>query len=216
MAAESDIDRVVQDKYLRDRQPGVLIEVGAAGPEHLSIGKSFRELRWRVISIEPNPVFCEAHRKAGNEVLQYACGDHDADGVPFTVVDSGGVEYLGAPVTYESFSSLGMRGEFVQLYRDLIEQKKVDPHQSSINVNVRRLDTILHEHMPTLRAIEVLAVDVEGWELEVMKGFSLESYRPRVVILENLFSDPAYHDHMKGRGYRLVDTLPPNEIYIPA
>jgi FkbM family methyltransferase len=211
MAAESDIDRVVQDKYLRDRQPGVLIEVGAAGPEHLSIGKSFRELRWRVISIEPNPAFCDAHRKAGNEVLQYACGDHDADGVPFAVVDSGGVDYMGGPVTYESFSSLGIRGEFAQLY----EQRKAELHQRSITVSVRRLDTILRDHMPTLRVVEALAVDVEGWELEVMKGFSLESYRPRVVILENLFSDSAYHDHMKGRGYRLVDTLAPNEIYIP-
>jgi FkbM family methyltransferase len=212
MAAEGDIDRYVRDKYLPDGQPGVLIEVGAAGPEHLSIGRSFRELRWRVISIEPNPAFCETHRKAGNEVLQYACGDCDADDVPFAVIDCDGLEYMGAPVTYESFSSLGMRGEFARMYE---RERRAGWSERAITVSVRRLDTILHEHMPTLQVVEVLAVDVEGWEVEVMKGFSLERYRPRVVILENLFSDSAYHDHMRGRGYRLADRLPPNEIYLP-
>jgi FkbM family methyltransferase len=40
-----------------------------------------------------------------------------------------------------------------------------------IRVNVHRLDTILAEHAPEPEHIDVVSIDVEGWELEVLRGF---------------------------------------------
>jgi hypothetical protein len=88
MAAEKDIDRIVQSEFFSDNIPGVLIEVGAARPDYLSIGASFRERGWQVISIEPNPGFCELHRAQGHNILQYACSEEDKDDVDFYVVNS--------------------------------------------------------------------------------------------------------------------------------
>ncbi len=79
MAAEGHVDRLVLDAFFRNRSKGVVVEVGAARPDYLSIGASFRALGWKVIAIEPNPEFCAAHRAMGHDVLEYACSDQESD-----------------------------------------------------------------------------------------------------------------------------------------
>ena len=104
--AEDQIDRVVRETFFQDiSYKGLIVEVGAAGPEYLSISRHFRDSGWKVLAIEPNPEFCELHRKAGFDVLQYACGDHDENDVDFEVVYQP-AQYKDGQVTYESFSSL--------------------------------------------------------------------------------------------------------------
>ena len=210
MAAEKDIDKVIQDRFFPTERKGVLIEVGAAGPSYLSIGASFRERGWMVIAIEPNPYFYEQHLSAGHQILQYACSNEDKDQVDFYVVNLNAAEYLGGNVSFESFSSLGIKGGFAE---DL-KKSAHNPETKVIKVDVRRLDTILAQHYPELSTADVVAIDVEGWELEVMRGFSTERFRPKVVVLENLFRSRRYRSFMHKLGYRLWKRLKPNEIYI--
>jgi hypothetical protein len=61
--------------------------------------------------------------------------------------------------------------------------------------------------------VDLLVVDVEGWELNVMRGFSSERYRPKVVVLENLFDEQAYIQYMRSIGYERTLQLGPNDIY---
>ena len=210
MSAEHDIDKIVRDAFFPHRKDGVLIEVGAARPEYLSISASFRRLGWKVISIEPNPHFCAEHRQLGHDILQYACGDRDEDDVAFTIVNSHGADYLGGKVSYESFSSLGIEGKFAEL----LDTVKSTTSTETIRVKLRRLDTILAAHEAGLAGVDILAVDVEGWELSVMRGLTNSALSPQVVILENLFADNAYPAYMKSRGYRLWNSLAHNEIYV--
>jgi hypothetical protein len=101
--AEGQVDKLVHDRFFPGATDGVFVDVGAAGPEFLSMSAYYRGLGWRVIAIEPNPVFCQAHRAAGHEILQYACSDRDEDGVDFEIVDSHGTAYSGGSVSFESF-----------------------------------------------------------------------------------------------------------------
>ncbi len=188
----------------------MLVEGGAARPDYLSIGASFRDAGWTVIAIEPNPEFCAMHRALGLGVLQYACSDEDKDDVDFFLVNSQKAAYLDGNVTFESLSSLGIEGRFAE---DLA-RSPAKPSVSKIKVDVRRLDTILAEHHPEVQTVDLLAVDVEGWELAVMRGFSVEKYRPRVVVLENLFKSRGYRRAMAKLGYTRWKRLKPNEIYV--
>jgi FkbM family methyltransferase len=208
MAAEDNVDRVVRDAFFAGITNGVLVEVGAAKPDYLSIGAGFRSSGWKVVSIEPNPEFCAAHRALGNEVLEYAVSDTEADDVDFFVVDSHGIEYRGGPVSFESFSSLGIKGQYADMYDTIREKSDI----STIPVKVRRLDTILATHEPDLPRVDVLAVDVEGWELNVMRG--LTRYQPDVVILEDLGDGVEYGAFMRTRGYSRWRRLEPNDIYV--
>ena len=189
---EFDTDRHLRDRFFPGETTGVMVEVGAATPEYLSLSQHFRLSGWRCIGIEPNPNFAEMHRARGHEVYQVACGEEDKDGVPFEVVHAGGSGEHA--ITDHSFSALSVKEGY----------KKHSPYfhnlrTEKITVNVRRLDTILAE--AGIERIDLLAIDVEGWELEVMRGLSVDRYRPRVVVLENYLHDPAYAAFMAGLGY---------------
>jgi FkbM family methyltransferase len=209
MPAEKDVDSVVYNQFFSKEPTGVMLEIGAADPDYLSIGASFRNKGWRVISVEPNPVFASKHRELGHEIYEYACAGVDKDDVDFTVAEGQNVKYLGESVTAESFSSLGVRGE----YRNLLSRMEDKFILRTIKVKVRKLDTIIG-YLNDISKIDVVAVDVEGWELECLKGFSFGALAPKVAIIENLFHYPGYIDFMKSRGYVLWRTLEPNDVYV--
>jgi hypothetical protein len=121
-------------------------------------------------------------------------------------VNSQGAAYDGGKVSYESFSSLGLKSSYAGLKKDIDQQK--------ISVQLRRLDTILETHAPDVDQIDILSVDVEGWELEVIAGLNTAKYRPRLMIIENLFSSNRYLTYMRARGYLLWKRAYPNDVYI--
>jgi FkbM family methyltransferase len=203
--AEADVDKIVQQRFFPGQNSGFLVEVGAARPDYLSNSALYRSLGWSVISIEPNPEFCALHRERGYTILEYACGDHDEDGVDFSVVKTHGVHYLGSEVSYESHSSVAIKDEHARLESNLDIRK--------IKVNLRRLDTILLTHAPEVKQIDLLSVDVEGWELEVLNGLDFSKYKPRVMVIENLFRDKKYRAYMRTNGYKLWRCVRPNDIY---
>ena len=208
MNAEGNVDVIVRERFFPvDSCNNVFIDVGAAKPEYLSISALYRSIGWRIIAIEPNPVFCELHQEKGYEVLQYACGTRDEDNVDFIVVDSHGANYHGGQVSYESFSSLGIKESYASLKPTNLDTK-------TIKVNLRRLDTILENHAPDIECINILSVNVEGWELEVLRGLGIAKYRPRVMIVENLFNDKEYKLFMANNNYMLWKRLPPNDVYV--
>jgi FkbM family methyltransferase len=206
--AEGNVDRVVRQRFFRGQDSGIFVEVGAARPDYLSISALYRALGWAVIAIEPNPEFCELHRKRGHEVLEYACGNRDEDGVDFCIVNSHGAEYEGSEVTCESFSSLAIKDSYAKLGSNLDIRK--------VTVNLRRLDTILRTHAPNIHQIDLLSVDVEGWELEVLDGLDFTVYSPRVMVIENMFHDKKYREYMRAKGYGLWRCIGPNDIYTTA
>ncbi|MEA5442683.1 FkbM family methyltransferase [Cyanobium gracile] len=210
MAAEHDVDKIVREEFFSGHGIGVLVEVGAARPDYLSISASFRELGWKIIAVEPNPEFCAAHRALGHDVLQYAASDSEEDDASFFVVNSNAADYMGGSVSFESFSSLGIRGKYSELHETVKETTNIE----TIPVKVRRLDSILAAHEPDLKRIDILAIDVEGWELNVLRGLTLSRYRPKVIILESLFEDPEYVSYMNARGYKRWRRLEPNDVYV--
>jgi FkbM family methyltransferase len=140
-------------------------------------------------------------------VLEYACGSRDDDDVAFELVDSHGSPYAGGHVSFESFSALKVK----DAYRATATG---DLDIQVIRVKVRRLDTLLAEHASYLDRVDLVSVDVEGWELEVLAGFSLERYRPGVLVVENVFADSGYRRELRRRGYRLWRHVAPNDVYV--
>ncbi len=203
---EGRVVGLVQRAFFAGRGPGVIVDVGAARPDYLSVSAHFRSLGWRVIAIEPNPEFCRLYGERGLEVLQYACGSRDEDDVPFQVVDSHGAAYDGGQVSFESFSSLSIKPEYAAL------KKGLEPRE--IRVKLRRLDTILEKHARDVGRIDVLSVDVEGWELEVLDGLDFARHRPRVVIVENLFNARRYREYLERRGFLLWRRVYPNDVFV--
>jgi hypothetical protein len=70
-----------------------------------------------------------------------------------------------------------------------------------IVVRKKTLDQILREC--DFPAVDYITIDVEGHEMEVLKGFSLDVYKPRVVIIEDnsKCSDYTVKHYMQMKGY---------------
>jgi hypothetical protein len=73
-----------------------------------------------------------------------------------------------------------------------------------VDVSARTLDSILDEY-PNLPQIDFFSLDVEGYELDVLRGLTLDRYRPTYILVEARFFDEV-DAHLKAH-YELVGKL---------
>lgn len=176
---------------------GIFLEVGAAHPTMASISYPLRELGWNVISVEPNPEFLNNFNELGFPLLAYAACAEDKGTTTFKISPN-------------SFSCSAL--EVKEGYKGYMDW--TDDNFRTIEVQALKLDTILERHHPELAEIDILVIDTEGWELEVLAGFNMEKYNPKVVCLENYTSSPAYILYMENKGYKLVRKEVQDEFYV--
>ena len=198
--AEYKTDKYIRETFFSDYSyKGVMVEVGAGPPTFISNSKHFRDSGWRTISVEPNPKFVKQHIDEGSEVYQYACSDKEE--CRDFVVNLNNDEWYTEEDDGVSFSALDIR------------HKNLPKHntQTTIEVETIRLDNLLKKI--NVEHVDILSIDVEGWELEVLRGLNKNKYQPKVIVIENIENDENYHSYMKERGYEFVQKCGCNEIY---
>lgn len=82
----------------------------------------------------------------------------------------------------------------------------------SIQVPMTTLDALLADHV---RPIDAVIIDVEGSELDVLRGFNLQRFRPRILIVEDNTrgKNTALDEHMADQPYRLLTWCEMNRVY---
>jgi hypothetical protein len=83
-----------------------------------------------------------------------------------------------------------------------------------IDVPVRTLDDILAE-AGAPEGFDFLSIDVEGHELDVLSGFDIGRWRPRLILLEDHVADLSKHTYLTGAGYRIARRYENNGWYVP-
>ena len=205
--AEFNTDKIIREKYFSDyNYNGLIVEVGGATPEFLSMSKHFKDNGWRSIIIEPNPNFAEQHREVGNEVYEFACSYEERDG-EFTIVHQE-VNAYGGIVTDHSFSSIDVKENYLTHTNFILTEENT----KKINVKIKKLDTILGEL--NINKVDILSIDVEGWEIEVMKGLNTKNIDCKLIVVENFLNDDSYKNYFESIGYYLSDVIEYNQIYI--
>ncbi len=177
-------------KHFGDMPSGYFVEIGANHPTKFSQTWFFEQRGWRGLLVEPITAKCEQLRagRPGSRVVQAAVGAPEQRGRAEFHVAQGDDMYSGldVPATGTAITE---------------------------DVEIRTLDDILDaEKSPR---IDLLSVDVEGNELDVLKGFDIGRHRPRVVLLEDHLHSLEVHRWMSTHGYRLVRRTCLNNWYIP-
>ena len=170
------------------------------------MSKHFKDNGWRTIIIEPNPTFAQQHIDAGNEVYQFACSYEERDG-EFTVVKQS-VNAYGGVVTDHSFSSISVK----ESYLKHTNFNLTESNSKKINVKIKKLDTILNDI--NVNNVDILSIDVEGWEIEVMRGLNTENIDCKLIVVENFLDDDSYKKYFESIGYYLSDNIQYNQIYL--
>ena len=160
---------------------GYACDVGASDGELFSNTLYYERKGWTVLCVEPNPLLEEHGRSVRKLWVRAACGNEHLEAADFSI-------YGQYP--YGSNSSLGSVCRF---------NASVSPSQT-FQVEVFRLDQLLETHgFPQL---DLLCIDVEGWEPEVLSGLDLERWKPTILVVEEFNCD-----FPTPTGYRRLDKL---------
>jgi FkbM family methyltransferase len=162
--SDNGLDKMLSDKIDSGELPkfGYACDVGASDGTNRSNTMFLEELGWLVLCVEPNPLLEEAGRKSRKLWRTVACGKVDEEAREF---------FLFGGYPYESNCSLEPR------------YCAKSPGHSDMKVPVRTLNRLLEE--AGFPRLDVLTVDVEGYEGEVLEGLSLEVWKPKIVALED-------------------------------
>ncbi len=58
-----------------------------------------------------------------------------------------------------------------------------------------------------------MSIDVEGGELNVLKGLNLIKYRPTIICVENFFNRQDVYDYLINNNYKLDKHIDYNQYY---
>lgn len=187
------VDEVRLVREFFSESHGFFVEVGANAPRIGSQTFPLEEAGWDGILIEPLPELANAIRASRRaKLFAVACSAPENSGKSMPLQVAG------------IFSSLNPQ----------LSNAKATP-SGVIDVPVRTLDEILLEARAPA-PIDFLSVDVEGHEIEVMRGFDFQRWRPRLILIEDLVLDRRLHRFLLSHGYAWMRRTVINSWYVPA
>lgn len=156
-------------RVFEGQENGFYIDVGAHHPRRFSNTYYFYKQGWRGINVEPNPDALRAFNVDRPRDINLQLGVSDTTSI----------------LKYYSFDepALNTFDESVVKSRLADTQYKVIKTK---DVAVERLDKILKEHLPAGQFIDFLSVDVEGFDLAVLRSNNWHLFRPKCVLAEAL------------------------------
>lgn len=189
-----ELENPLKETFFDGSANGFFVEVGANDPQALSQTWHLEQRGWTGVLVEPQPDLAERLRqlRPRSEVFAVACSTPRNAGRTMTLHLAG------------IHSSL-----------DPLLNISTERPEGAIEVPIRTLDQVLADAgAPT--PIDFVSIDVEGLEIEVLEGFDLDRWRPRLLLIEDLAMGLGLHRYVTSRGYRWVRRTGLNSWYVPA
>lgn len=199
--SQENQDYIVYSNFFKNQKSGVFCDIGGNHPLNINNTRYFEELGWSGYVFEPleymRPLW-EKYRKA--RFFPFAASDSEGE-VTFSVVKntSGGDDMFS----------------FVKETRDNDNDLNVE----DVTVQTKLLKNVFKEE--GIKHIDYMSIDVEGHELNVIKGIDFDETRINVLTIENnspryrVNGDDRIRGHMFKNGYvlwgRIVEL---DDIYV--
>ena len=166
---------------------GVFLDIGAHDGMLRSNTYSFELAGWTGVCVEAHKHFfdlCKQNRPK-SIVFHAAVANMDRANVPFYTTNMGSLSTLDKGM--EDYFSV----HFKECFHGFIETK----------VNAITIDTLLKQN--NFSVVDFVSIDVEGSEMEVLHGFSIEKYSPRLLVVEAMGEarEQAVMDYFKEKNY---------------
>ncbi len=163
--SQDNQDYIVYNHFFEDIQDGIFCDIGGNHPLNINNTRYFEELGWMGYVFEPLPYMkplWEEHRKA--KLFPFALSDKEGE-VTFSIVkDATGWEDMLS---------------FVKETRDIDYGYETE----DIVVQTRVLKNVFEEE--AIPSIDYMSIDVEGHELNVLKGIDFKKVQINVLTIEN-------------------------------
>jgi FkbM family methyltransferase len=182
---------IILSRFFETKSEGFYVDVGAHHPTRFSNTYLFYKLGWRGINIEPNQEVSELLNQLRPEDinLTMAVGNSQGEADFYTFKES-------AFNTFDESLSL----EYQKLGLELAGIRKVE---------TMKLADILNKHLISSKIIDFMSIDVENYELEVLKSNDWNKFRPFILLVEILNfnlndpDEPPVHSFLNNHGYEI-------------
>jgi FkbM family methyltransferase len=160
-------------------ESGVFVEVGAFDGETFSNTSGLADRGWIGKYIEPHPAYaaqCLNRHKKNPAISVYNYAISDMAGL-IELHEGDAISTASTP-TLDAYRSIPWASK--TQFRRTLQVKAVRLDQLLVSANVEK-------------NFELLVVDVEGFESRVFKSFSLDDWRPKMIIVELNDYHPSFH-----------------------
>jgi FkbM family methyltransferase len=184
---------------------GFYVDVGAHSPKFYSNTYHFYKQGWRGINIEPTPgriaMFERVRPRDVN--LELAISDREEE-LTFFVFEAEGLMNTADPRQAEACAA------------------ELRETPTEVKVRALPLRDALAEHLPSPGRIDLMSVDVEGYDAAVLRSNDWTKYRPDLLMVECLVagieevqrSETA--EILDRAGYELYAWAPKTAFFVPA
>lgn len=154
---------------------GFYVDVGAHHPKRFSNTYFFYKMGWAGINIDAMPGSMRLFKKVRSRDINLEKAVSSEKKI----------------MTYYQFNEPGLNGFSKELSqsRDGLRQYKII---ATKEIESSTLAEILDDHLPPNTFIDFFSIDVEGFDLEVLKSNNWEKYKPKIVLIEVL--DASLHN----------------------
>ncbi|MBX3389345.1 MAG: FkbM family methyltransferase [Phycisphaeraceae bacterium] len=183
------------------KQEGFFIEAGAFNGVDFSVSFAFEQLGWNGLLVEAIPKRAEECRQQ----RPHSRVVHAAIGAP------GGPADISFATTEDGYG--GMLSRRMDTTDTLMPKLPADMPVVNVSVPFTALDALLQDHPGP---IDFVALDLEGGEVDALKGFSLSKFRPRVLLLEDEVEAKTspIREYMSSQPYTFAGWAEVNLVYI--
>lgn len=190
------------DEFFKHKKHGFFVEVGAYDGMVLSNSYHFeKERAWTGILVEPDERKADLCRKNRPNSRTYECaavGSGDIKEISFFQVEGG-----------EVYSTINL----VDSHRQRLVEYGLEHRE--VRVKAMTMDQMLAEVNPS--CVDFVSIDVEEGEHEVLKGFDIRRWKPKLVIVESNSSTrkPEIREFFVRNGYAYLTSVAINDFYSP-
>jgi FkbM family methyltransferase len=192
-----ELDRQIE-KYL-DFDGGYFVELGANDGRFQSNTLYYEQARgWRGVLIEPAPALyrrCRENRSSADHIVNAACVSFGYAGETVELIYSNAMS-----VSLHLESDLPDPAAHAELGRQFLDGNET---VFTFRAPARTLNSILTE-VNAPRRIDFLSLDVEGAEIEVLKGVDHKAFRFRYMLIECRDID-RLNRYLESTHYRLLE-----------
>ena len=193
-------DKIIEEYFGKDYVGGC-IDVGASNGVSISNTLGFEENGWYCLCIEPNPMYFNDLKQNRSNAVEYAISNRN-DEMIFKIVN------LGNNIE-DAVSALTLDKKLLDQFDAGGWPIKITP----ILVKTITLDNCI-EQFYKYDTIDFISIDTEGTELDVLKGFSIQKWNPKLLVIENNWGDPDIEIYLELFGYKKHKRLEINDFYI--
>lgn len=187
-----------EDKFLLDYfkgRKGIYLDIGSSHPFIISNTYLLYRHGWRGVCVEPIPYLWGRYEKfrPGDKAINCLVGREEGETMFYNMIPS----------------VLSTCDENV--YNDLVA--KGGKLREARKLRKETLASIYSAYLSG-QAVDLLSIDVEGFDLEVLQGNDWSIMRPEIIVCEvNDEADRRVDDYLLPLGYELLKTIACNRIY---